>query len=216
MKQRIELSVEPRNTGKSTSRALRNSALVPAVIYGGGLKNANLSVEAKLILKYNTRAYENALFNLKSSDKTVDGKVALVKSVDIHPLTRRPTHVDFIAIDMNKAIRVWVEIQFDGKPLGLAEGGLLNIVNRQVEVECKPADIPENIKVDISHLGLGDALHVSDVKTPAGIKLISGAELTLAVVNEQEEEAAAPVAAPAAAAPAAAAKPAAAKPAAKK
>ena len=112
----------------------------------------------------------------------------LIKSVDVHPLTRRPQHVDFFALDLKKPVRVFVEIKLEGKPIGLAEGGLLNVVNRQIEVECLPTEIPDNISMDISNLGVGDALHVSDLKLPTSIKLISGAELTIAVVNLFVEE----------------------------
>ncbi|HPI41780.1 MAG TPA: 50S ribosomal protein L25 [Pseudobdellovibrionaceae bacterium] len=208
MKQRIELQVESRNSGKHFSRALRNEKKVPAIVYGSTKEPINVSLRVNDVLKYNTRAYENALFNLKSTDTPANDKVALIKSVDVHPATRRPLHVDLFVIDMNKPVRVSVEIQFDGKPIGLAEGGLLNIVNRQIEIECKPAEIPEKIVADVSHLGLGDVLHTSDLKIPNGIKVISATELTLAVVNLAEEEAvAAPTAVAAdAAAPAAGAK----------
>lgn len=188
MKQRIELSVEPRTTGKHFSRALRNEKKVPAIIYGSG-ENCNVFVPEKDIVKFNVRAYENALFNLKSSDKKANGRVVLMKQVDVHPLSRRPQHVDFFALDLTKTVRVNVEIKLEGKPIGLAEGGLLNVVNRQIEVECLPTEIPENITADISGLGLGDALHVSDLKIPGNIKVISGAELTIAVVNLFVEEA---------------------------
>jgi large subunit ribosomal protein L25 len=213
MKQRIDLNVEPRTTGKSVSRALRNDRKVPGVIYGA-LENANVSIYEGDILRYNVRSYENALFNLKSTDKKTDGKVVLIKEVIVHPVTRRPQHVDFFALDLTKAVRVFVEVKLEGKPLGLAEGGLLNVVNRQIEIECLPTDIPDNISADISAMGLGDALHVYDLKVPAGLKIISGTELTIAVVNAQEEETAKPAteAAAAGAAPASgAAAPAAAK-----
>lgn len=205
MKQRIDLQVETRNTGKHFSRALRNEKRVPAIVYGSTKEPISVSLHVNDVLKYNTRSYENALFNLKSSESKANDKVALIKSVDVHPATRRPLHVDLFVIDMNKAVRVSVEIQFDGKPIGLAEGGLLNIVHRQIDIECKPADIPDKILCDVSHLGLGDALHTSDLKIPDGIKVISAAELTLAVVNMADEEA---VAAPSAVAAAAEAAPA--------
>lgn len=207
MKNRIELTVEPRKTGKGNSRELRINRQVPAVIYGA-ISPISVTVGEKEIVKYNTRAYENALFNLKSTEKTANGIVVLVKSVDVHPLSRRPQHVDFYALDLKKAVRVWVEVRLEGKPIGISEGGLLNVVNRQIEVEVLPTDIPEFIAADVSGLALGDALHVSDLKVSSAIKIISGAELTLAVVSTQEEEVVAPVAA-AAATPAAAAAPAA-------
>lgn len=220
MKNRIDLNVEPRQTGKGNSRELRTNRQVPAVVYGA-IKPVNVTVLEKDMVKYNTRAYENALFNLKSADNAANGIVALVKSVDVHPVSRRPVHVDFYALDLKKPVRVWVEIRLEGKPLGLAEGGILNLVNRQVEIEVLPTEIPDFFTADVSHLGLGDALHVSDLKVTGSTKIISGAELTIAVCSVQEETAA-PTAAPAAAAPAAAKAPAAgkapaaAKPAAKK
>lgn len=214
MKQRIELSVESRETGKHFSRSLRKERKVPAVIYGAG-KNTNVYINEGDVVRYNTRAYENALFNLKSSNEEANGKVVLIKDVDVHSLSRRPQHVDLLALDMSKEVKVSVEIKFEGKPIGLSEGGLLNIVNRQIEVECLPSNIPESISVDISNLGVGDALHVSDLVAPEGVKVITGPEITLAVVNLFEEESvastgaatpAAAAAAPAAATPAAAGK----------
>ena len=194
MKNRIDLSVEPRTTGKHFSRALRNERKVPAIVYGTG-ENSNVFVNEGDIVRYNTRNYENALFNLKSSDKNANGKVVLMKDIDIHPLSRRPVHVDFYALDLTKPVRIFVEIKLDGKPAGLADGGQLNIVNRQIEIECIPTQIPDNIPADISNLGVGDALHVSDLVIPEGIKVISGQELTVAVVNLFVEEAATPAAA---------------------
>lgn len=214
MKQRLELTVEPRQIGKHFSRALRKDRKVPAIVYGA-TENANIFINEGDVVRYNTRAFENALFNLKSSDKKAHGKVVLMKQVDVHPLTRKPLHVDLFALDLNKAVRVHVEMKLEGKPIGLSEGGLLNVVNRTIEVECLPTEIPEFIVADISGLGVGDALHVSDLKVPEKIKVISGAELTIAVVNILEEEvietpvaaavegAAAPGAAPAAGAAAA-------------
>lgn len=227
MKQRIELTVEKREVGRAGARGLRVNKMVPGVIYGA-TENMAITLHANDIIKYNTRAYENALLNIKSSDPKLNGKVALLKSVVVGPLSRQPEHVDLFALDLSKAVRVSVEIRVEGKPVGLAEGGFLNIAIRQVEVECKPTEIPDSITVDVSNLAVGDSLHVSDLKIPAGIKMISRPDLTIAAVVLQEEEvaptveAAAPAAAAAkapagkAAAPAAGAKAPAAKPAAKK
>lgn len=208
MKTRIDLTVEPREPGKGHSRGLRVNKKTPAVVYGA-VENINLFIHQNDVLKYNTRKFENALFTLKSSNTKANGKVVLMKQVDVHPLSRQPLHVDLIALDLSKTVRVYVEVTLEGKPIGIADGGLLNVVNRQIEVEVLPTDIPDDIKADISHLGLGDALHVSDLKLPSNVKVISAPELTIAVVNAQEEEVVAtPVAAaaatPAAGAPAAA------------
>lgn len=208
MKERIELTVEPRTTGKHFSRGLRKEKQIPAVVYGA-IKNTNICLHENLIKKYNTRAYENALFSLKSADAALNNSVVLMKDVAIHPVSQKPIHVDFYAIDLNKTIRVFVEVKLDGKPIGLAEGGLLNVVTREVEVECLPTAIPESLVVDVSGLGVGQAIHVSDLKLPTGVKMISLGDLTVAVVNKESEKAETVVAAApeaAAAAPAAGAK----------
>lgn len=205
MKSRIELNVEARTKGKHFSRALRTDKKVPAVVYGA-VTPVNVHVLEKDIVKYNTRAYENALYTLKSADSAANGIVVLIKTVDVHPLSRRPQHVDFYALDMKKPVRVNVEVRLEGKPAGLAEGGLLNVVARTIEVEVLPTEIPEFITADISHLNVGEALHVSDLKLTGSVKLITGADQTIATVNEAEEEAVATPAVAPAAAPAAPAK----------
>lgn len=204
MSKRHDLNVEGRETGKSNSRALRMSRMVPAVIYGAGTDGAkNISIDESSVVRFNVRAYENALFNLKSKDSKLNNVVALMKEVVVHPVTRRPQHVDLFALDLKKAVRVSVEIRLEGKPIGIADGGLLNVVNRQIELECLPTEIPESLVADISHLGVGDALHVSDLKIPGGLKVISAPDTTIAVVNLFVEEAVAAPTADAAAAPAA-------------
>jgi len=201
-KQRIDMNVEARESGKANSRALRVDRKVPAVIYGA-VENKNIYIEEGFIKKYNVRAHENSLFNLKSGDSKLNGQVVLMKEVNVHPVTRRPQHVDLFALDLKKAVRVSIEVRLEGKPAGIADGGLLNVVNRQVEIECLPTEIPEGLTADISGLGVGDALHVSDLKLPAGLKVLSPLDMTIAVVNMFEEEVAAPAADAAAAAPAA-------------
>lgn len=206
MKQRIELTVEKRESGRANARALRVNKMVPGVIYGA-TENVTVQLHVNDVLKYNSRAFENALLNIKSPDSKLNGKVALFKEVVVHPLTRRPEHVDLFALDLTKMVRVSVEVRVEGKAIGIAEGGLLNIVSRQVEVECLPTEIPDFIVVDVTNLGVGDSLHVSDMTIPDGIKMISRPETTIAAVVIQEEEVvAAPVVDAAAAAPAAAGK----------
>lgn len=206
MKQRIELNIEARESGRATARGLRVNKMVPAVIYGS-LEPVSVSIHVNDVLKYNTRNYENALMNLKSKDSKLNGKIALFKEVVVNPVTRVPEHVDLFALDMTKTVRVSVEIKIEGKAIGLSEGGLLNVVTRQVEVECLPTNIPESIVVDVTNLAMGDSIHAAALTIPDGIKLISKPELTIVAVVEQEEEVvAAPVVAAAAAAPAAGAK----------
>lgn len=192
MANRFDLNVEARETGKHNNRQNRKGRKIPAVVYGS-VKNANILVEEGQILKYNVRAYENALFNIKGAG--IDNAVALIKKVQVHPLTRKPLHVDFFALDLKKAVRVSVEVRPEGKPIGLAEGGLLNMVNRQIEIECLPTEIPAFFAADVSNLGVGQSLHVSEMTLPAGVKLISSPDMTIAVVAIAEEEVLTPTAA---------------------
>ncbi len=207
--ERIELNVESREPGKGFSRRARRERKIPAIVYGSNKKPASIFIDEGSVVRYNNRNYENALFNLKSKDSAVDNTIVLVKDIDVHPLTRRPLHVDFFALDLKKAVRVSVEIKLEGKPAGLAEGGLLNQVNHKVEIECLPTEIPESIVLDVSALGLGESMHVSDLQMPAGAELITSGDITVCVVNEAEEEMAAVPAATAATATDAAAAPAA-------
>jgi large subunit ribosomal protein L25 len=196
--EKIEIPVSGRLTGKHHVRGLRVQGRVPAILYGPKVENQNLLTEEITLKKYSGHKYESTIFQLKSDDPKLNKLNVLLRDVQVHPVTRRPVHVDLFAVDMSSTIRVNVEIRFDGKPAGLAEGGVLQTVLRELEVECLPSDIPEFILADVSSLGLGDALHVSDLKMPDNVKVMSGLALTLATVNVPAEE---PVAVAATAAP---------------
>jgi len=188
--QRFDLPVEVRKTGKHWARSLRKQRYVPAVVYGAVKENLYVSIDENTILKYRARAYENSLFNLKFKDNTIkDEIVVILKDIQKHPVTHRPEHVDLLAIDLKKPVRLEIEVRVEGKPIGLADGGLLTVVNRSIEIECLPTNIPDAIVADVSNLGVGDSLHVSDLTLPPDIRLISAPDMTIAVVNVQEEAA---------------------------
>lgn len=212
----IEIKAEPRKSGKHYSRALRREEKIPAVVYGPKVKNLDLWVKENELTKYTKQKFENAIFVLKSDDKNLNGLKVLKKQVSFNPVNRRPLHVDFYALDMERAIRVNVELRFEGKAAGIKDGGLFNAVRREVEVECLPTNIPEFFAIDVSPLGVGDSFHVSDLAIPDSIKMITLPTETICTVVVVEEETATPAAAaataeaaPAAGAPAAAAAPAA-------
>jgi large subunit ribosomal protein L25 len=210
---KIEIPVSTRHAGKHESRQSRMKGQIPAVIYGPKTEPVNVLTEEVLLRKYTGSRFESTIFVLKSEDSQLNKMSVILRNVQVDAVTRRPLHVDFYAPDMTKPVRVSVELRVEGKPAGLAEGGLLEHMLRSIEVEVLPNDIPEFMTADVSHLGLGDALHVSDLQVPAGVKILSLPTLTIATVAIPREEAAATPtaeAAPAAgAAPAAAAAPAA-------
>jgi large subunit ribosomal protein L25 len=195
MRQQIEITVSPRQTGKHNSRASRIDQKVPAVIYGAGVENVNLLTDALSVIRYGGRKFESTIFKLKSDDKKLNGQAVLFKDVQVHPVTRRPLHVDFYAVDMTKPIRVNIEVKLEGKPIGLADGGMLQAVVREIEVEVLPTQIPEFLTADVSDLGVGDSLHVSDLKIPQGVKVLTRGEQTICTVVVIAEEVVAPVAA---------------------
>lgn len=201
----IQLTVTPRTTGKHYSRQSRGSGQVPAVIYGPKTTPVNVLTDEITLKKYMGRKFESTIFNLKSDDSKLNQMSVILRDIQVHPVTRRPLHVDFYAPDMTKPVRVSVDLRLDGKPAGLADGGLLEHMLRNVEIEVLPANIPEFITADVSHLGLGEALHVSDLKLGEGIRIVSLPTLTIATVAMPKEEAATPAPAAAAAAPEAAA-----------
>ena len=119
----------------------------------------------------------------------------LKKDSTVHPVSRRPVHLDLFALDLTKTVRVYVEVRFEGKALGIKEGGVLNIATREVEVECLPTAIPQFLSIDITNLGINDSIHASELQTPSGVKLLTLPTATLCTISTVEEEVAAPVAA---------------------
>jgi large subunit ribosomal protein L25 len=208
----LELAVGTREAGKSACRKLRKKESIPGIIYGAGKKNVPLYAEEKWVRKYSSQAFENSIITLKSDDKSLDGTKVLFKEVIVQPVTRRPLHFDFLAIDMNKEVRVLVELKFEGKAEGTREGGALQPIVRQIEVECLPSKIPEFIAVDVTPLHIGQVLHIKDITLPDGVRATAVEDIalvTVAVIKEEEvaqvvtAAAAVPGAAPAAGAPAA-------------
>ncbi len=193
----LELPVSTRRTGKHFSRQLRMKGQVPGVIYGNKVDTLQVAAEEKLIKKYSASAFENTIFNITSADVKGANKLpVLLKAIDVDPVTRRPVHFDMYVVDMNKTVKVYVELRFEGKAIGLSEGGLLQAIMREIEVECLPKDIPDFIAVDVTSLSVHQTLHISEITLPAGVKAVATSDLALVTVTVvQEEVIAAPVAA---------------------
>lgn len=188
----LQINVSLRKPGKHFSRSMRTQRIVPAVVYGPKVENYNISLSEVDALRYSSHGYENSIFTLTSSDAKINGLKVLKKTTDIHPVSRRPVHMDFFAPDMTQEVRVHVELRFIGKPEGVKEGGVFSAIRRDIEVECLPTEIPEFFEVDVSHLQLDESLHVSDLKLPESIKLITSSKETIASVAEVSEEAESP------------------------
>ena len=210
-REKIDIPVTSRQAGKHNSRSSRVAGKIPAVVYGPKTEPMNVLADELTVRRYTGRRFESTIFALSSTDSKMNKLNVILRDIQVHPVTRRPLHVDFYAPDMTKPVRVSIEVRLEGKPIGTADGGVLEQTTREIEIEVLPTDIPEFISADVSELGVGDALHVSDLKVPAGVRMISALTLTLATVAVPKEEVVAPVAevAAAAAAPAAGGAPAA-------
>ena len=183
--------------GKNASRRLRAAGRVPVVLYGGDGAAMPLVVDPKTIWAIlHSESGENTLFGLKvAPDGLLPGRV-IIKEHQTDPITDALVHVDFMRIAMDRAIRVAVAIHTVGVSRGVKlSGGILDHPLREVEVECLPANIPDNIEVDITDLDMGNIYRVSDLKAPAGVKVLTDPNMpVVAVVAPTIEKVAAPVA----------------------
>lgn len=188
-----ELNVALREgSGKGASRALRRQGLVPAVVYGKDMAPCSLAVEPKALQEaIATEAGWNTLITLKG-DGPFDGKVVILKDMDVDPIRREAQHADFHAIDMKKKISVMVPVHPVGKSEGEKIGGSLQVVRKELEVVCLPTDIPGTIEVDVTAMKIGDVFHVADLDLAKGVEVPHDVNFTIITVTglkPEEEEA---------------------------
>ena len=184
MSDALTLPAERRErAGKGASRELRRNGRVPAVIYGGKEEPLAIHVEAKeLARQLNTGHFMNSIVMVEVGGKTVR---AIPKDVAVHPVSDRPTHVDFLRLAKDAKIQVAVPVVFvneDDSP-GLKKGGVLNVVRHELELVCESDKIPDDIQLDVTGLDIGDSIHISHVALPEGsVSAITDRDFTIATV----------------------------------
>ena len=194
----IELKANIRNSvGKGQARALRRAEKIPAVLYGPGTEPVLLSVEINDLekaLKKSTAS--QALLNLTILNGENTSRTAMIKELQTHPVSRNYQHIDFYEISMDRKIRVKIPVVVKGKSRGVEEGGILQIIRRELEILCLPAEIPETIEIDITDLDIGDSIHVKEIPFEGDIEIPADVNFTVitivspkAEVEEVEEEA---------------------------
>ena len=195
--------------GKNEARRTRRQGKVPAVLYGGdGTEATPISVEPRELLKIlHSESGANTLISLKLAGAG-DTRV-LVKEYQLDPITHQILHADFYRVAMDRMLQVTVPVVVRGESPGVKQqGGIIEFVHRELDIECLPADIPESVVIDISNLMLHQGVRVRDIATDAKWKAISDADMMLVhVILPKAEEAAAPAEGAAAAAPVATAEP---------
>ena len=200
--ERIAIQVEKRDLhGKGAARSLRRGGKVPAVLYREG-KSESISLQRKEMARLiNSMAGGQMMFDLTFGDGAK--KLALLKDYQVDPIKGELLHTDFFEVSLTEEVRVTIHISTHGEPIGVKrDGGILTSVLREIEIECLPDNIPSKIDVDISKLEVGQALHVSDLKLPEGVEVITDGREVIVNVSAAVVEEAAPAAEAVAAAPA--------------
>ena len=206
-----KVSAEVRQeTGKGFARRTRAAGRVPAVLYGRREQPLTLSLDPlALVRSLDKERKRNTVFSLAVGAEGAAEITAMIRDVQIDPLSRRIMHIDFLRVDLNEEVRVNVPLVLTGTPVGVIDGGNLHHNVFSLAIAAKPGDIPTKIELDVSALKVGEALHVSDLKLPAGLRSVLDGKIGLASVvaprsDKVEDAAAAALAADASAASAAA------------
>jgi len=182
--EQLDLKAQVRKTtGKGLARALRREGRIPAVLYGPKTDSMMLSIDFKefeqIVRKANVGS---VLLNLQIQNGETLTRPAMIKELQTNPVSGAFLHIDFYEIDMQRKINVSVPVVTRGKSAGVEEGGLLQIVRREIELFCLPTAIPESIEVDISDLTIGDSIHVREITLPGDVELPEDIDFTVITV----------------------------------
>jgi|SRR5579862_578397 len=203
MRTEVTVAAEPRATrGKNAARRTRRAGMVPAVLYGAYKDAVSISVDPKHISKIlHSKTGHNTIFNLNVEG--IETVPVMVVDGQYDPIRSNLLHVDLKRIDLTKRIRVSVPVVTHGEAKGIKlQGGLLEVVAREVEIECLPDEIPEHFTVDVTELMIGQSQRAGDIPMAGSMKLLSPPEAVIAhVVVVKVVEEATPAAAADAAAP---------------
>lgn len=197
--EKVSLKAEKRTEmGKGGARNLRRQGILPAVIYGGGKPSIPVKVQKKEMAKLIASGMgEHALINIElgNGETGTEEYPVLIKDYQVDPVTDELLHVDFMEVSLKKKIRITTPIVITKEPAGIKKGGILEHHLREVEIECLPTQIPEGIEVDASFIEIGHSLHVSDLKPPEGIRIVTDPHKVILSVTAPVVEEAAPAAA---------------------
>lgn len=179
--EQVKIKVQKRDErGKKIAKKLRKEEMIPAVVYRKGEETISISVPEKdFIHALHTAAGENVIIALEidKADKKSQNKTAIIKEIQNHPLKDSILHIDFQEISLTETITVKVPIETKGEAVGVKrDGGVLEHMLWDLEIECLPMDIPQKIEVDIEKLEIGNEIQVKDVILPPNIKVLNNPE----------------------------------------
>jgi large subunit ribosomal protein L25 len=184
MAKKTSLKAAPRaRTGSGRLNQMRREGWIPSVIYGRGTENINLKVDSKTfsdLLAHSSS--ENIIVNLEIEGQGT--RLAFLQSVQHDPLSGKALHADFRSIDENTAITAHIPTHLNGESAGVKAGGLIEQYVHAIEITCLPNDLPETLEVDISHLQVGDSLHIGDITYPSGVRATHAADVVVAHIGK--------------------------------
>ena len=186
----VTLEVERREkSGKGVARKLRQQGKIPAVVYGGHRESVAIEVDRKAVSELIQKSQHGvrSIFLLKMAG-TDQQRHAMIKDIQIDPISRRMTHIDFVRILLDEVVRVTVPVHVSGTAIGVKEGGLLDWQVRELHVECLPNAIPDAIDIDVSPLAHHQYYRISDLKLPEGVKVLDDPERVVVGVTVARAE----------------------------
>lgn len=181
---------ERKETGKNANRRLRKSGFIPAEIYGKGHNNVSVKVKFGDYFKYLHYTNNKRIMELEyqAEDGKSEVKAVLRKDVAIDPITKNIIHIDFYEFNANQPVRFNIPLHYEGQPIGVKQGGTFQHEYDEVEIECLPKDAVDFIEVDVSNLGIGGTIKISDLNIPKGVKVLEDENTVVASVTMAAEE----------------------------
>ncbi|MDP2268722.1 MAG: 50S ribosomal protein L25 [Deltaproteobacteria bacterium] len=170
-------------SGKGHSRRLRKEGLIPAVFYGPGTEAILLDVNSAELMSLRKKEEKGFIKLMIAGQDNKFEKLAVLKELQIEPLSRRMVHADFYEITMDHEFTFEIPIHFSGKPKGVDEGGELHLLKRELKVSCLPGARPESVNADISSLQVGDSFKVRDLAPSDGVIVLDHEDTVIATVS---------------------------------
>ena len=182
--------------GKNQTYRLRQSGFIPAVLYSHGETEDLKISKAEFFKLFKGHISESVIFDINISDKKKDSEhMAYVKDYQKHPVTEEILHIDFFKVTKGEKITTTVSLKIIGNAIGVKNGGILEIAEREITIECLPKDLPESIDIEITHLDVGDSIHANELNIGEEIKVLTnpdsvivGVVIPKAVVEEVPED----------------------------